>query len=126
MDKKTFGLLRALIAMVVAVAIGWSVSRGNVVAPLVAAGAGLGLFYWLKRRVRDVMEDDRVHRIGEKAARLTISVLPVTIAVAGAVLLALGQRGFTEMRLIGLTLGYVAIAFALIYAVLYAYYERKI
>ncbi len=126
MDKKRFRLFRALIAMVVAGAVGWSVSNGNIITPLIAVAAGLGLFYWLKRRVNDVIEDERVHRIGEKAARLTISILPVTIAVAGAILLALGQRGLATMRIIGLTLGYVAIAFTLVYAILYAYYERKI
>jgi len=67
MDRKKFSFCGIAIAAVGA-AIGWSVSVGNTILPIFAVIAGLLTLYIYKKRVDEVMVDERTHRVGEKAA----------------------------------------------------------
>ncbi len=125
MDKKKFRLCRIIITMAVAALVGWSVTTGNALLPLIAVGVGMGLLYLCKKRVKGVIEDERIYKISEKASRITLAVLAPIIAVAGVVLIALSKRGSADLSQIGFTLAYTACALMVLYTVLYFYYEKK-
>lgn len=125
MSRKTLKLCRIVIGMGVGASVGWSVAVENAVLPLIAVGVGMGLLYLCKRQLKEVIVDERIHKISEKASRITIAVFGPMIAVAGAVLIALRKNVLAEFEQAGFTLAYSACALALLYYILYVYYERK-
>lgn len=126
MDKKRFRLCRIIITMAVAALIGWSVATGNTLLPLIAIGGGMGLLYLCKKRVKGVIEDERIYKISEKASRITLAVLAPIIAIAAVVLISLSKGVSAELRQAGFTLAYTACALMVLYFIFYMYYERKI
>jgi uncharacterized membrane protein len=58
MDKKKFQLYRQIVTVAVAALVGWSVAaEASVIVPLIGIGAGMGLLYLLKKRVKEVKKE---------------------------------------------------------------------
>ncbi len=125
MSRKTFRLCGLVVTMAIGATIGWSISIGNALIPVVAVAAGMSLMYLLGKRVKQVLRDERTCYISEKASRFTLGVSLPVIAVASAVLLALSSSDSADLRLIGFTLAYSACAIMVIYYGFYLYYASK-
>jgi uncharacterized membrane protein len=84
MDVNRTGYILCIIATTITVgaAVGYSVSVGNAALSVIAVVAGIVLLKLLKSRVSEVIEDERTHRIGEKASRKTLQVFGLTIAAS--------------------------------------------
>lgn len=126
MSKNSYILCQKVITVALAVAISISVVLGNAIIPIVAVFAGLGVLYICRRQVKEVLADERNYRINEKASRLTIAVFAPTLAILSAVLLALANSSYPELKQAAYTLAYTACALALLQRIFYVYYERKI
>jgi uncharacterized membrane protein len=85
----------------------------------------MGILYLCRRRVKQVIIDERNRRIGEKAARLTIAVYGPAVAVLSTVLIAISRSFNPGLAQAGYTLAYSAAAMVVLYDVLYYYFERK-
>ena len=120
MNRKEYALYTAAVAAVMGAIIGYSAATGNVLLLFLGFAAGIVMLYLGRRRVTEVIEDERIYRISEKASRNTIQVFGIAIALFGATLIALRA----SMQ-IALTLAYSAIALVLLYMVFYAYYSRR-
>ena len=125
MNKKRFTLYRILILIAIGIAVGWSVSAGNAIVPIPVVLIGIGLLYFLRRNVTDVLEDERLNKIREKSSRLTFQIFGVTAAVAGAVVIALSKSVYPDIEQIGFTLIYSVCVLLIIDYIVYAYFARK-
>lgn len=125
MSKRIFTLCNIAIAMAMGAAVGYSVAVGNAIVPIVAVAGGMGLQYLCRRQVKEIVEDERLYKITEKASQITFRISTIMMAVTGAVLIALSHSISADFRLVGLTLVYAVCALIVLNLVLYIYYSRK-
>ncbi|MGC9445030.1 MAG: DUF2178 domain-containing protein [Candidatus Methanospirareceae archaeon] len=125
MNRKQFRLCMMVVSMGMGAAIGWSVAVGQFLVPIAAVAIGLVLMQLCKSRVTEVMEDELVHRLSEKASYMTLRVALLPMAVLGAVFIALSIGGLPVLKEIGLTLAFAVCALLLLHIGFYAYYSRK-
>ena len=127
MSFKMFTLIRVVVVMIVAGVIGWAVTSGNAVLPVPVAIAGAAiLFLLLKRRVKEVVVDERIYTIAGKAVDKTYRIFGMVAALAGATLIAVSKEGSPTLLYIGLTLSYSGCGLVLIYYIFYTYYNKKL
>lgn len=125
MERKKLKQYWLIITIAVGFCIGWSVVRGE---PLLAVGAvviGMLLLYILKSRVNQVIEDERIYRISEKASRRTIQVVGTITALLGLTIIALSRNGYLDLTEVGFSLAYFATVLLVVYMIFYAYYSKK-
>ncbi|MEJ2739957.1 MAG: DUF2178 domain-containing protein [Dehalococcoidia bacterium] len=125
MNKKSFTLFRILIVVAIGIAVGWSVTAGNAIVPIPVVLIGIGLLYFTRSKVKDVLEDERLNTIREKSSRLTFQIFGITAAVAGAVMLALSKNIYPDLASVGFTLIYSVCALLILDYIAYAYFARK-
>ncbi|MDI6884870.1 MAG: DUF2178 domain-containing protein [archaeon] len=125
MNSKQFRLCGIIIAVALGALIGWSISVGNAILPVAAFIVGAALLYVCKSRVTEVLEDERVYKISEKASYIVLRVFVLSSALIGTVLIALSKNGFAEFSLVGITLAGSACALLVLHLVFYRYYTRK-
>jgi uncharacterized membrane protein len=125
MTRKTLRILTAVISVVLALVVGWSITAGNFVVPIVAVVLAIGLSYFLRRATKDVTRDERTTLLYEKAAGATIRFCVPLAAFVGIILFALRQRLSVELVSAGYVLAYVACVLLLVHLAFYSYYSRK-
>ena len=125
MTRKTLRISTAVISVVLALVVGWSIITGNFVVPIVAVVLAIGLSYLLRRATKDVTRDERTTLLYEKAAGATIRFCVPVAAFIGIVLFALRERLSTELVSAGYVLAYVACVLLLVHLAFYSYYSRK-
>ena len=126
MERKKFKLYGLVLTIAVGFLVGLSVARGE---PTIAMGAviiGMILLYSLKSRVKQVIEDERIYRVSEKASRRTIQVVGITTAILGLSIIGLSRSGYLELADVGYSLAYFAAVLLLVYMIFYGYYNRKL
>lgn len=127
MSKKWFLICRGAIILSAATLIGWSIAIGNPIIPVIAVIMAVGLLFLCRRRLKEVIEDERNYRISEKASRSTIRIFAFAIVIIGAFLTASGI-GFSlpfPIKEVGFTLSFSACALLIIYVSFYTYYRKK-
>jgi uncharacterized membrane protein len=125
MSIKTYRVWTAIIMIIVAGLAGWGVATGNAFIPGPAVIVGAVILYFCRRRIKVVVEDERIHRIGDQASRRTIVIALITMAVVGSTLIALSTENRPELETVGVTLGYSVCAILVLYTILYNYFSRK-
>ena len=125
MERKKFKLYGLVITIVMGFVIGLSVFRGEPITAIVAVVVGMILLYALKSRVKQVIEDERVYRISEKASRRTIQVVGTTTALLGLSILGLSKSGYLELVDVGYSLVCFATVLLMVYMIFYGYYARQ-
>jgi uncharacterized membrane protein len=117
-------LCRIAITIATGATVGWFISVGNVVIPVLAVIIGLALLYLCKSRIQEALEDERTYRISEKASRAALRVFVLVVAFTSIVLVLLGKSN-AEVSQAGYILGYSVSALIVLYLVYYGYYSRK-
>jgi uncharacterized membrane protein len=125
MSKRTYTVCTIAIVAILGAVIGWSTSVGNAVLPIVAALAAIGLLHLCRKRVKEVIQDERLHKINEKASQITFRISTIIMAVTGAVFIALSKSASADLRQAGLTLAYTVCALVVLNLALYTYYSQK-
>jgi uncharacterized membrane protein len=125
MERKNFKLYGLVITIVVGFVIGLSVFRGEPIIAIVAVVLGMILLYALKSRVKQIIEDERIYRISEKASRRTIQVVGTTAALLGLSILGLSRSGYLELVEVGYSLACFATILLMVYMIFYGYYAKK-
>ncbi len=120
MDRKQFAVYAALVCVIMGAVVGYGVSTRNALLPVIAFSIGIVLIALGKRGVKEVMEDERTHRISEKVSRRIYQVFVIGAALAGTTLIALNKH--IE---VGYTLAFSACALVLLYMVFYGYYSKR-
>ena len=125
MTSKMLRTLTAVIAVILALVVGWSVITGNFVVPIIAVALAIGLSYLLRGRTKEVTKDERTALLYERAAGATIRFCVPLIAIVGIILFALRERLSPEMAAAGYILAYVACGLLVVHSAFYSYYSRK-
>jgi uncharacterized membrane protein len=125
MNRKQYAWCGIALTMLVGAAVGWSVTTGNYVLPVVVVIAAMVLKILCKRRVTEVLEDELVYRLAEKASYSALRVGLLAFAVIAAVLVALSRNGPAAFVQIGLTLAFAVCALLILQLSFYAYYSAK-
>jgi uncharacterized membrane protein len=125
MNRKHYAWCGIAIALGIGAAVGWSVTTGNYLLPLAAVLAGMALKYLCRRRVTEVIEDELIYRIAEKASYQTLRVSLVAMAVIAAIFIALSKNGPAALEHIGLTLAFTVCVLLIVHIFFYSYYSRR-
>jgi uncharacterized membrane protein len=126
MSHKTFMLLRLVVVIIVAILAAWAVSSGNVLILIPAVIVGAAVMFLLSKRVREVVVDERVYSIADKASRLTVKVFVALMVITAAALITISRGGSPEFEQAGFTMAYATCGLLLIYWIAYIYYNRKL
>ena len=126
MERKKFKIYWLIITVIVGFIIGLSAFRGEPIIAIVAVVIGMILLYTLKGRVRQVIEDERIYRISEKASRRTIQVIGTTTAILGLSILGLSKSGYLNLTEVGYSLACFATVLLFVYKIFYSYYAKRL
>ena len=105
-------------AMLVAVSV---VLQTSILLPLGVIIAALLLMNVCRRLTKEIMVDERVRRIDEKAASAAYRVFSMVVAIIALALMMLKSSLAPEFSLIGTTLAYSVCALMLIHLAFYYY-----
>ncbi len=120
MGGRLFVLYAMALTAAMGAVIGYSASTGNALLVPLAFIAGIALLRLGRRRVTEVLEDERIYRISEKASRRTLEIMGMGMALVGVSMIALDK--YTE---VGYALAFSACVLTLLYLIFYGYYSRK-
>jgi uncharacterized membrane protein len=125
MNYKTFRMIQALNGVLLGGIMGASLALGNWIIPVAAVIISLAVMMILRRRVKEIVADERTYAIAEKAARLTFQIVAIGMAIIGAILLGVSRSEVTGLTQTGFTLLYATCALLVINYFAYYYYSRK-
>jgi uncharacterized membrane protein len=125
MRFKTYNIIRIAVTIIMVGLISWAVVNDNLWIPIPIFIAALVILILFRKGVKEVVVDERVYSIAEKASYLTVRIFGIAAAVIGATMVGLGQETVPELLPIGLTLAYSACGLVLIYYIAYTCYKRK-
>jgi len=119
-------LIRLLLLIVMSILGGWAIVSDNWIF-LIPIAVVLGVVpFLLRKRIKEIIVDERVNTIARRASRLTFVVFVILAVVTGSVLIYLGKEDHDLTFNIGLTLNFAACALMLFYWAAYFYYNRKL
>jgi len=125
MSYKQFKLWRTIIVIIVAILVGWSVANNNALIPVPTVIAGTVIVLLLKRGMKEVIVDERIFSVADKAAMLVFRTFVILAGMAAATMLALNQERYPDLEQAGFTLAYSVCTLLLFYCIAYIYYNRK-
>jgi uncharacterized membrane protein len=125
MSFKTFTVIKMFVIIIMAGLVGWAVVSGNALIPIPVAIAALVILLLFRKGVKEVVVDERIYSIAEKASLVAFRVFGIAAALIGATLVALGQEVVPEMEPIGFTLAFAVCGLMVIYYIAYTCYKRK-
>jgi uncharacterized membrane protein len=118
-------LFRVIIIVIIAALGTWAATSGNLILLIPAVVVLAAVLFALRRKVTEVVVDERVNTIAYRASRLAFLAFVILAVIAGAALTNLAE-GASDVRFsIGLTLDYSACALLVFYWLAYIYYNRK-
>lgn len=126
MDRKTYRICRGVNGALIALALGFFVPNGNYLGVAVAFTIGLAVSHLCRRRVTEVVEDERVRKVEGEAAKKTLVFGLIGMAIGGVLLVTLSNGGYFELREVGLTLIYSDCVLVIIFIGLSWLYRKHI
>lgn len=123
MTAQRFGLWKVVIAVPLAATVSAFVTAGSYAVPLAAMITAVVVLFLLRRRVTDVITDERDYRVAGKAARVAMSTFSAVGALVVLVLFAERQT-HPEWEPVASALAYAVCGLMLLYSLLFHYYAR--
>ncbi len=124
MSLKQFKIVKLITVVILALIVSFSVSLGNYVIPVMALALAAIILYVLRKRVKEVVADERDYQVGGKAAAMAVQLFSWIVVVVALVLYA--KRGANSVfEPLSLTLSFSACFLLLLYSFLFRYYYRK-
>jgi uncharacterized membrane protein len=127
MSAKTNRFCSLVIVVALAAFIAWSViMEMPVFVPIAGIAVALLLVRICRRYTKEIMVDERLQKINEKAAAISYRIFSIVMAVLGVVFIAMRQTLPPEFGIAGATLAYSVCALMLIHLAFYYYYGKKL
>jgi len=120
MNRKRFAMCGAITTGAIGAIVGYSVYTHNFMLPFIAVTAGILILHLLRRKVDEVIEDERIYRISERASRRVLEIFGIGSALGGVTLIALDKH-----QEVGYALAFSACIMVLLYMIFYAYYSMR-
>lgn len=124
MKQKQFQIIVFLIAMSIATVLIFAFSRGNPALAVSAFFAGIVAIYLCKSRLDEVVEDERIRQVSQKASWVTYQIVVLSFAVGGSALIAMRNDNPMYSDL-GFFMAYASCGVLVLYGLLYMYYNRQ-
>ncbi|HII00083.1 TPA: DUF2178 domain-containing protein [Methanosarcinaceae archaeon] len=124
MKKNRFKVISLLIVMGMSVVVSFAVSIGNPVLAIGVVFVGMAAMYLNKKRLEDVLEDERAWKVGQMASRATLHIVALGFALGGAVFIAM-RTSYPEYSDLGFFLAYTSCGIMVLYTLFYMYYNRE-
>lgn len=121
---KNYKILRIIVTIFVAIVVGLSVTFGTVLPAILAIVIGAMVSYIYKKSTDEILEDERIARVSEKASRIAIVVFSISIALIGMFLIILRSE-YSDYTQAGFTLAYSSVVLLALYYIFYGYYNKK-
>ena len=121
---KNYQILRIIVAIFVATVVGLSVTIGTILPAILAIIIGAMISYIYKKKTNEILEDERITKVSEKASRISIVLFSISIACIGMFLIIL-RTEYSDLTQAGFTLSYAAVALLTLYYIFYWYYDKK-
>lgn len=124
MKQKQFRIILFLIVMLMGAVLSFSFFIGSPVLAISVFLSGTTVIYLLKIGVKDVMEDERIHQVNQRASWIVFQITVISFAIGGAILIAMRKTypGYTNL---GFFMAYVSCAIMVLYGLLYIHYNRE-
>jgi uncharacterized membrane protein len=126
MSNKTFRTWQAIIGMIIGVTTGASVAAGIWIIPIPVIFIGMLIVIFLRRRVKEIVADERTFTIAQKASRLTLQIAIIGMAAMGIILFSLSHGESPVLTQTGFAFEYSACVLLIINTLAYNYYSRKL
>ena len=124
MTYKQYQTVRAVLAAVIAGVISYSVVTQNLILAAVAVVLGITFALVARRRVKELVADERDYTNAGRAARYAISIFaPVTALLALALMFT--HSISPTYQTVGSTLAYSVCALMLLHAAFYSYLNKR-
>ena len=124
MTKKAFSIYRIIAVSIVTIIVSIFINYGNWYLPVISIMASWLFLYTLRRRVKEVIADERDYIIAGKASGLAMKIYISFSVIIGLILYSTGKENEILFN-IATTLLYSACFLMIFYAVLFKIYERK-
>ena len=123
MKTRTYWICSLVVMIVVAVLESWAVSTSNPGLAVITLLWAVGTLYVCRKRVDEIIEDERNVRINEKAAMKALEVFVTSGVIIAVVLITISnpESDFTQA---GITLGVAITGLLLLYAIFQTIYGR--
>ncbi|RXA18969.1 DUF2178 domain-containing protein [Methanosarcina sp. MSH10X1] len=124
MKWKQFRIISLLIVTVLGAVVGFSVSSGNLALAAGAAFTGMAAMYISRHRVEDIVEDERIRQVSQRASWVTLQFTAIGFALGGAILIAMREAhpGYVDL---GFFMAYASCAVLVLYSIFYMYFNLK-
>jgi len=124
MSKKIFILCRIFIMIVVTIVAIISIQKNQWILPVITILTAMILIFLCKKRVKTVLVDERDYKLAEKSSRWAVSLYSIVGAIAGIILVALGEKNY-NLYLIGNTILYSICFLILLGTIFYWAFSKK-
>lgn len=124
MKQKQFRIIVFLIAMSLAAVLSVAFSTGNSALAVSAFFAGAVAIYFCKSRLDDVIEDERIHQVSQKASWATYQIVVLSFAIGGSVLISM-RNDYPMYSELGYFMAYASCGVLALYGLFYTYYNRE-
>ncbi len=124
MNLKTYKLCSIIITIALGIVVGWSITTNNYIIPAIAIILAVLAMQLCKKKLTEVLVDERIHKIANKAAMISMRIFTIAAAVTGIVMVMLRDK-YPELGPVGYTLSYSVCVFMLLFQAFYTYYSRK-
>ena len=121
---KNYQILRIIVAIFVGTVVGLSVTIGTIIPAILAIVIGAMISYIYKKSTDEILEDERITKVSEKASRIAIVLFSFSIAFIGMFLIIL-RNEYPDFTQAGFTLSYAAVALLTPYYIFYGYYNKR-
>ncbi|MBI4814049.1 MAG: DUF2178 domain-containing protein [Methanobacterium sp.] len=121
---KNYQILRIIVAIFVATVVGLSVITETILPAILAIVIGTMISYIYKKNTNEILEDERIIKVSEKASRIAIVLFSISIAFIGMFFIML-RNEYPDFTQAGSTLSYAAVALLMLYYIFYGYFDKK-
>ncbi|MDG3546511.1 MULTISPECIES: DUF2178 domain-containing protein [Methanobacterium] len=121
---ENYQILRIVVAIFVATVVGLSAIFGTFLPAILAVVIGAMISYIYKKSTLEILEDERIVKVSEKASKIAMVVFSISIAFMGMFLIILRDE-YPDLTQAGFTLSYAAVALLGLYYIFYWYYDKR-
>ena len=127
MKASTYRTCTLIIGVLLAAFIAWSIiSELPVVVPALGFAVGLLLVRICRRYTKELMEDERIHKINDKASSASYRTSTILMVAVAIVFISLKNNLPYELEIAGLTLSFTACALMLVHLGYYYFYKNQL
>ena len=125
MSTKTYRIIKLIIAMLLSMTIAISVNLNNYILPPILAIVAMIILILIKRKVTDVLADERDYNMAGTAARWTITIFSIAMMIGFFVLFSIQDKDPEMITTIAFLLAYLTCGLMLLNSVIFSFLKYK-